>query len=416
VPLLFTLFCFKGFDNRLRFLLCALASIIGFVLLSKVFSNSPVFVAITLLLTSIVLALSSRRRLRDANHLSAIQILPSILLLVYGFLTLVINNNYIDYLFIAPLLSVVYFLSYPTHPNNHKIEYIFGYAGPIDLSIYKKISNTSASSNKRIEPKLVSLSSEQDLLTEELQWDAVVNQGVSKNNNSNDLYLQTDKEFNGVTCQADINNDISSHKSVQPEQYTFKNLSTTLHSYWLNNSKLRLSVIVTLLLIFGFILINAVISAFTPSKELNSEADSKNIQTQAVTNKINAINIIDKQYLLAMPDNFNLYLSQYQGLIIHWQADESNVNQLWSQLSNQGDKSCQQITFNRGKSIRPLSVNVENSNDYFANFSPLDTAELIKALAFRADFSLCGYNFSLKGSQALLGKHNQYALFLEQAD
>lgn len=415
MPLLFTLFCFKGFDNRLRFLLCALASIIGFVLLSKVFSNSPVFVAIILLLTSIVLALSSRRRLRDANHLSAIQLLPSILLLVSGFLTLVVNNNYIDYLFIAPLLSVVYFLRYPVHSNNDKIEYVFGYAGPIDLSIYKKISNTSASSNKRIEPKLVSLSSEQDLLTEELQRDAVVNQEASKNN-SNDLYLQTDKEFNGVTCQADINNDISGHNSVQPEQDTFKNLSTTLYSYWLNNSKLRLSVIVILLLIFGFILINTVITAFTSSKELPSDDELQKNQAQAVTNNMNAIDIIDKQYLLAMPDNFNLYLSQYQGLIIHWQADNTNAGEFWSQLTNQGDESCQQITFNRGSSIRPLRVNVENSNDYFASFSPLDTAELIKALAFRGNFSLCGYNFSLKGSQALLGKHNQYALFLEQAD
>jgi hypothetical protein len=374
------------------------------------------FISIILLLTSILLALSSRRRLRDANHLSVIQILPSILLLVSGFLTLIINNNYIDYLFIAPLLSVVYFLSYPAHPNNDKIEYIFGYAGPIDLSYYKKINNTSASSNKRIEPKLVSLNSEQDLFNDELQSDVVVNQGAAKNNHSNDLYLQIDKSSNDVTCQAGINNDLSGHNSRQSKQDTLKNLSTTLHFYWVNNSNLRLSVIVTLILIFGFILINAVISSFTPYKELNSKAESQKIQAQAVTNKINAPDIIDKQYLLAMPDNFNLYLSQYQGLIVQWQADNTNVSELWSQLSNQGDKSCQQITFNKGKSIRPISVNVENSKDYFANFSPLDTGELIKALAFRGDFSLCGYNFSLKGSQALLGKHNQYALFLEQAD
>jgi hypothetical protein len=367
------------------------------------------------LLASILLALSSRRRLRDANHLSAVQVLPSILLLVSGFLTLVINNDYIGYLFIAPLLSVVYFLSYPAHPNNDKIEYIFGYAGPIDLSYYQKINHTSTNSNKRIEPKLVSLNSEQDLFTDELQSDAVVNQGAVKNNSNNDLYLHTDKNFNDVTCQANINNDLSGHNSIQSKQDILKNLSTTFHVYWVNNSNLRLSTLVVLTLSVSFILINTVINVFNPSTEIASKTESKNNQDQIITNKANAIDFIDKQHLLAMPDKFNVYLSQYQGLIIHWQADNTNVSELWSQLSNQGDKSCQQITFNKGKAIRSLSVKVENNIEYFANFSPLDTGELIKALAFRGKFSLCGYNFSLKGSQALFGKHNQYAVFLEQA-
>ena len=83
-------------------------------------------------------------------------------------------------------------------------------------------------------------------------------------------------------------------------------------------------------------------------------------------------------------------------------------------LSGSGDKSCQTISFNKGEAIRPIGVLVDNGSDYFASFSPLDSKELIQALAFRGNFSLCGYNFSLKGSQAVLGKNSQYAPFLEK--
>ena len=128
-------------------------------------------------------------------------------------------------------------------------------------------------------------------------------------------------------------------------------------------------------------------------------------------------NIIERKHPLAMPDDFSLFISQHQGVIINWQADEVSSPLLWSQSSAQGDNSCQQISFNKGSPIRTLSVRVENNssmassayNNYFASFSPLDSEVLIQALAFRGSFSLCGYDFSLKGSQAAIGKHAEYA-------
>jgi hypothetical protein len=352
-----------------------------------------------------LVTLSCRRRLRDANHLSAVHILPGIILFVSGLLNLTINHDYIDYLFIAPLLTIVYFLRYPAHPSKDKIKYIFGYAGPVDLRFYQQVSNTRVSANRRIEPKLVTFHSDQDLLTDELHSEALVNKTIAEDNNRNDYPLYTDDKVH----------DFTDHDSAQSRQGELNNFLKKIQCYWLNSSHFRLSAIVFLTLSVSFFLVNTVISVFNPSTEIASPTESKNNQDQTMTNKADTIDFIDKQHLLAMPDKFNVYLSQYQGLIIHWQADNTNVSELWSQLSNQGDKSCRQITFNKGKAIRPLSVKVENSNNYFANFSPLDTGELIKALAFRGKFSLCGYNFSLKGSQALLGKHNQYAVFLEQA-
>ena len=124
--------------------------------------------------------------------------------------------------------------------------------------------------------------------------------------------------------------------------------------------------------------------------------------------------LASKTQHLAMPDNFALYLTPHQGILLHWQADNVTSGQLWSQLTAKGDKSCQIINFNKGNDFRPLSIEVEANTEYFASFSPLDSQALIQALAFQGSFSLCGYDFSLKGSQSVLGKHNSYAAFLEK--
>ena len=112
-----------------------------------------------------------------------------------------------------------------------------------------------------------------------------------------------------------------------------------------------------------------------------------------------------------------MYLSQHRGISINWQADEVSDTVLWSQLTAQGDESCKVISFNKGEPIRTLSVQVVNSNgtniNYFADFSPLDSKALIQALAFRGNFTLCGYDFSLKGSQEALGKNEQYAQWVD---
>ena len=145
--------------------------------------------------------------------------------------------------------------------------------------------------------------------------------------------------------------------------------------------------------------------------------DVKEAETQQTTKIQNqASNIFsNKGQLLAMPDNFNLYLSTFQGIIIHWQADQVESGELWSQATATGDESCQAIKFNKGSSLRPLNVLVENGSDYYASFSPMDSKELVRALAFRGKFSLCGYSFSLKGSQAALGKNNNYAHYLDKS-
>jgi hypothetical protein len=151
-------------------------------------------------------------------------------------------------------------------------------------------------------------------------------------------------------------------------------------------------------------------------KYLNSDNETgleNTVNQQASTASKN----ISRSNPLSMPDNYTLYLSEHQGISINWQADEVATAVLWSQLTTQGDESCKEISFNKGEPIRTLSVHVESADglntNYFANFSPLDSKTLIQALAFRGNFSLCGYNFSLKGSQAALGGNPQYSQWVD---
>ena len=67
------------------------------------------------------------------------------------------------------------------------------------------------------------------------------------------------------------------------------------------------------------------------------------------------------------------------------------------------------IEFNNGDKVRTITVVAEDAGSYYANFSPLDTQKVITSLAKRNKFSLCGYNFSLKGSQRTLNSQQVYS-------
>ena len=101
-----------------------------------------------------------------------------------------------------------------------------------------------------------------------------------------------------------------------------------------------------------------------------------------------------------------------KALVVHWQADVVDNNEFWTLGTAIGDKSCKAIEFNNELPIRTLKVSTEN-NGFYAYFSPLDTKALIKNIAFKNNFALCGYKFSLKGSQAALGKSAFYSPLVE---
>jgi hypothetical protein len=375
VPFLQAVFCLKGFDNRSRFFATSLFALLSFVILSSVFSAYLLVSVAILVLLSAVLGCSTKRRIYDAKLNKHWQTVPASLLLLSGGLSLLIDNSNSYYLLALPALSVAFLLTYPSKNKKSKGKYILGYSGPVDLSSYQQEANVKTVHSQRIEPTLVT-------------------DGVSEQ-----LYINET-----VTEQTVTSNSNADSKQID--------IGELIRLKLLSNRKLQLGGIASVAIIVIAILINSLFSL------INNSHDGESIAVEAETKlatEESSINVLShKDHLLNMPDNFNLYQSAYQGIIIHWQADEVSNGQLWSQLTASGDKSCKSLQFNKGAPLRPLTVFVENSSDYFASFSPLDSKELIKALAFRGKFSLCGYSFSLKGTQAVLGKHAKYAGYLEQ--
>ena len=379
MPFLQAVFCLKGFDDRNRFFATSLFTILGFVICSAILSNYLVVSFVILFMLTLVLTCSAKRRLRDAKLNKNWQLVPGGLLLLTGILSLLLESTASYYLLILPLLSIALLLTYPSKKTNEKANYILGYLGPVDLSEYKQKPIAIKTPNQRIEPTLAAEGANEQLYS----YETIAEQSITPDHTFDD---EIDSK------QADI--------------------GELIRLKFLGNRKIQLGLIASVALIFLGVLVNSTISAIPTEQNITNKSELH--EPQVLASSISATVLTNKDHLLAMPDNFNLYLSEYQGIIIHWQADEVANGELWSQLSTKGDKSCQSIKFNKGSSIRPLSVLVENGSEYFASFSPIDSSELIKALAFRGKFSLCGYSFSLKGTQAVLGKHSQYAPFLEQ--
>jgi uncharacterized membrane protein YwzB len=307
-------------------------------------------------------------------------LVPNVIFVLTALIIIFSEHSSSYYLLAISAFFLAVLLSYPSahHKNPAPLHYILGYCGPVDMSEYQQMNHQGKQAKFRIEPTLAS---------------------------DNAANLNNDE-------QAVLTIEESTSPYDKNEQRI--DLGEIIRLNLVNNKKAQLAI--------AIILTIALVSVCT-SWLMEYLSNNEQVQTVQESNKVtkSTLNIIERKHSLAMPDNFSLFLSQHQGIIINWQADEVSTPLLWSQSSAQGDNSCQKISFNKGKAIRTLRVQVENNttvangvyNNYFASFSPLDSKALIQALAFRGSFSLCGYDFSLKGSQAALGKHKQYADWVE---
>ncbi|WP_133408227.1 hypothetical protein [Parashewanella tropica] len=111
-------------------------------------------------------------------------------------------------------------------------------------------------------------------------------------------------------------------------------------------------------------------------------------------------------------DGFTLSLEDNK-LFMSWKGDTGEPQGLWSLATAKGDRSCQNLTFNNGSKYRPIQVNLLADTRTEAQFSPLDTAAIIKGIAKKSKASLCGYSFSLKGTQAILSRNKQFRAYIE---
>lgn len=360
-----SLICWQGNDNRQRFALINLACYLVFIITSSLFSQFPLLSYFCLFLLLAIHICTTQRRLNDAELKKNWLILPPAAFLLSGIIILSTYSPVWYWLILLPTFISALLLTYPSAPKKH---YTLGYNGPIELTAYQ---SATVMQNKRIEPSLFTGEEAASASSAHIQHD--------------------NYEFEQATS-SDVN------KSDIGELIRLRLLSNQNALY-------------SLIALASVILIAILISVMVSSKVDVKETDINQANNQPQTSKINTL---AKHSPLLLPDNFTLLLSEYDGLIIQWQGDVSSQDEIWSQLSLIGDRSCENISFNKGNTVRSLMVRVENQSDYFAYFSPLDTQDLVKAIAYQSNFNLCGYEFSLKGSQATIGKHEIYGEYIAQ--
>lgn len=114
---------------------------------------------------------------------------------------------------------------------------------------------------------------------------------------------------------------------------------------------------------------------------------------------------------LALPDGFSVALED-DILIMRWLGEKGKAQNLWSLATAKGDKTCSLLSFNNGTDYRPVTVDLKTDSATEARFTPLDTQAIIVDLARRGSISLCGYKFSLKGSQAILEQNRTFGDYI----
>lgn len=368
MPFLNALLCKQGCDNRLRFFIINFIGYISFLFINYA-NNNKILALIVLFISAYLSTLSALRRLKDANLKTNWLILAVALYLLIGLAMVFISVNVINLLILIPFTFSALLLTYPSNnKNRHNQKYLWGYNGPIDLSSYKDTQVYSQKS--RIEPSFI----------------------------ANENILNTTFENSGLNQNTQATNKKASQATQIKENKI--DLGEVIRKKLLLHKK---AILILITISISLLAILNLSKTITLSEEIQLTNNTNIVSQHDITPVFKRIEQLD------MPDNFTLFFNQYGGLVINWQADEPSAKQAWSIITAQGDESCQKIHFNKGEAFRTLAVTVENKLNHYANFSPLDTQKLLQAIAFRGNFTLCDFKFSLKGSQAALNKNSKYA-------
>lgn len=366
--------CVNGIDNGQRF--AVISGLIYFILLLAVvlFSPSAPLYLVAILLTPI-LALTSLRRLRDSEKS------PKLLLLtMVPFWLVLITLVHIHSMMLLLTLLVVAGLAIgylALLPGESGANYVQGYSGPVDMSS-SKVTIDKTNQRVRVEPTL----------------GGDENTTTSFATNSSAEFMQ-DEELT-QNDHASGRDEQPLHRRPKPAAFNMAQLQQALqiNQKWLFGIA---GVLVSVMLIGSIWSLiptseSEVETAALPENSIESTAQTKRIST-------------------AMPDGFSLVLED-DLLIMRWLGETGSPTNLWSLATAKGDKTCSRMRFNDGTEYRPLMVDLLADTGTEARFSPLDTEAIIVDMARRGNVSLCGYNFSLKGSQAALGKVAAFRTYL----
>lgn len=353
-----SLFCIQGCDNGQRF-----AAISGLIylglLLTAVITGAGVVLYFAGVLFLPLLVLSGLRRVRDAarpNQLALLPLLPFICVL----LTLIVSGStmlLLTFMMLAAMVTAI-FLVLPSRINR---SYVMGYSGPVAMTPTHRVAVSKG--RVRVEPTL-STSDE-----------AV--QAHSEDEPGYD-FAPSDTNPAGAASNAVLLTQIQG---------------------WLNDN--RRTALGVSCGVIAIMFVMSLWSLWPNSTQAGSEPVTAEAPQQPAV----------QRHSTQMPDGFSLALEQ-KVLIVRWLGETNEAGEIWSLATARGDKSCAKLTFNNGTGYRPMVVELMPDTGIEARFSPLDTRDIIADMAKRGSVSLCGYHFSLKGSQAALGKVPAFSAYL----
>lgn len=362
------LFCLVGRDNGQRF--AVISGLIFFVLLlAAVLLGSTATLYVVGMLLLPILGLTSYRRLRDSGktpRLIALTLAPFILVL----LTLVHVDSVMLLLtfmvFAALAIGYIAIL-----PSISKASYRQGYSGPIKI-VDRAVTKGS---RVRVEPTLTASESGTEAATA--------------------AFSNSETDF-----EAEFANDTATESPVQGANSNSSGF-INIQRWLMANQKIAFSGVASLLVCM---LLLSIWSLVPSDNATAAEQDSTAVEQIA---KAPAV----ERQMTTLPDGFSLVLED-DVLIVRWLGETGSPTTLWSLATAKGDRTCAALKFNNGTEYRPLEVSLLADTGTEARFSPLDTEAIIVDMARRGNVSLCGYNFSLKGSQAAIGKVAAFATYL----
>lgn len=348
-----------------------LSSVLVFIMLNESFTDFKVAAIAILLFCSSISLVTARRRLNDAKFHNNLLLAPAGSFLVTGLIIIFTGLTSAYWLLLIPFFFALLLLTYP---SKNQSRYILGYNGPVNLSDFQKVEKTSAQNNKRVEPTMngIHVNQPSGITSQPTTFTDNVEHATSANAANH--------------ASANAQHKLELGESIRLALFNTKYARITISFF---------SLLLVLALALPFMFSGP--TPITPQIEQISEA------TEAKASF---------QHKLTLQDNFSIMIAAENAIVIHWPANVEDNQDRWTLGSAQGDKSCQEIAFNKEAAIRTYRVSAID-NGFYAYFSPLDTKALIKNIAFKNNFTLCGYNFSLKGSQATLGKSEFYAHLIE---
>lgn len=357
-----SLLCIHGRDNRARFAVIS-ASIYFVLIFGFLLIGQTSIMLILAGLLSPLLVLTTYRRVRDAARPSWYSGLPLIPLSLFSMALAFGNSTLLSAVAFFFALAVSAFLAMLASKSKVS-RYQDGYAGPAAVA-------KSHANRRRVEPTLDadgSTSYREDLDTE--------SERVNASDNQQDW-----------------------ESSVSTKQFS---ASIVIHKY-LDFAKQHPKILIG---VAGVLLTITLLSGLW-SLVSSSEEETVALTTLEVEEPV----LTSAREEAKIPDGFSVLL-EGNILIMRWLGETRTSGEIWSLASAQGDRSCTNLRFNNGTDYRTMLVEYMPDTAIEARFSPLDTQAIITDIARRGSVKLCGYDFSLKGSQSALARNAAFIPYL----